>query len=298
MSNVKIGIIGGTGLYKMEGLKKTEKIPVHTPFGSPSDKYIVGELDGIKVAFLPRHGIGHRLLPHELNFRANIYGFKKIGVEWIISVSAVGSMKEEVEPLHMVLPDQFFDRTRKRIDTFFGEGIAAHISFSHPICLNLRSILHKKIKHLGFPVHNGGTYLCIEGPQFSTKAESHIYRSWKVDVIGMTNLQEAKLAREAEICYVTIALVTDYDCWKEDEDTLSIEMIIDNLNKNTENAKKVIREAIPEIITMERNCPCSYALKNAIITQENVIPHKVRQDLNIIIGKYIKSKSPANRRAR
>ena len=288
MPKVKIGIIGGTGLYEMEGLKKTETITVPTPFGSPSDRYLVGELNCIKVAFLPRHGICHRILPHELNFRANIYGFKKIGVEWIISVSAVGSMKEEIEPLHMVLPDQFFDRTKKRIDTFFGDGIAAHVSFSHPICSSLRSILYKKIRDLGFPVHNGGTYLCIEGPQFSTKAESHIYRSWNVDVIGMTNLQEAKLAREAEMCYTTIALVTDYDCWKEDEDNLSIEMIIDNLNKNSENVKKVIREAIPEIIKMERNCPCCSALKNAIITQEDMIPSKVKEDLNIIIGKYIR----------
>lgn len=288
MPNAKIGIIGGTGLYKMEGLKKTEAITVHTPFGSPSDNYLVGELDGIKVAFLPRHGMGHRILPHELNFRANIYGFKKIGVERIISVSAVGSMREEIEPLHMVLPDQFFDRTRKRIDTFFGGGIVAHVSFSHPICLQLRSTLHEKIKELGLTVHNGGTYLCIEGPQFSTKAESYIYRSWKVDIIGMTNLQEAKLAREAEICYATIALVTDYDCWREDEDNLSIEMIINNLNKNTENVKNVIRKVVPEIVTLERNCPCCSALKNAIITQEDMIPDTVKEDLAIIIGKHIK----------
>ncbi len=288
MSNAKIGIIGGTGLYKMEGLTKTELITVHTPFGNPSDRYIVGKLDGIKVAFLPRHGIGHRILPHELNFRANIYGFKKIGVERIISVSAVGSMKDEIEPLHMVLPDQFFDRTKKRADTFFGGGIVAHVSFSHPICSQLRSTLHKKIKELGFPMHNGGTYLCIEGPQFSTKAESHIYRSWKIDVIGMTNLQEAKLAREAEICYSTIALVTDYDCWRDDDDNLSIEMIIYNLNKNAENVKRVIKEAMPEIIKMERNCSCRSALKNAIITQEDLIPDNIKEDLNIIIGKYIK----------
>jgi len=272
----------------MEGLTKTELITVHTPFGKPSDKYLVGELDGIKVAFLPRHGIGHRIPPHELNFRANIYGFKKIGVERIISVSAVGSMKAEIEPLHMVLPDQFFDRTKKRIDTFFGGGIVAHVSFSHPICSQLRNTLHKKTKDLGFPVHNGGTYLCIEGPQFSTKAESYIYRSWGVDVIGMTNLQEAKLAREAEICYSTIALVTDFDCWKEDDDNLSIEMIIDNLNKNAENVKKVIREAIPEIIKLKRNCSCCSALENAIITRNDLIPDKIKEDLNIIIGKYIK----------
>ena len=291
MSNVRIGIIGGSGLYAIEGLEKTEEITMNTPFGSPSDNYIVGELDGIKVAFLPRHGIGHRILPDELNFRANIYGFKRIGVELIISVSAVGSMKEEIEPLHMVLPDQFFDRTRKRIDTFFGGGIAAHVGFSQPICPQLRSVLHKKIKELGFPVHNGGTYLCIEGPQFSTKAESHIYRSWNIDVIGMTNLQEAKLAREAEICYATIALVTDYDCWKEDEDDLSIEMIIDNLTKNTEKVKKVIRKTIPEIITMERSCLCCCALQNAIITQEDMIPDKVKKGLDVIIGKYIKAHS-------
>ena len=288
MSDVRIGIIGGTGLYEMEGFKNTEAVTVHTPFGSPSDKYLVGELDGVKVAFLPRHGIGHRIAPHELNFRANIYGFKKMGVEWIVSVSAVGSMKEEIEPLHMVLPDQFFDRTRKRTDTFFGEGIVAHVSFSHPICTQLRSVLHKKIKELKFPVHNGGTYVCIEGPQFSTKAESHIYRSWMVDVIGMTNLQEAKLAREAEICYATIALVTDYDCWREDEDNLSIEMIINNLNKNTDHVKKVIRSVIPEVITMERNCSCSSALENAIITQADMIPTKIKKDLDIIIDKHLK----------
>jgi len=288
MTHVRIGIIGGTGLYEMEALKKTEKVALHTPFGDPSDHYLIGELDGIKVAFLPRHGIGHRILPHELNFRANIYGFKKLGVEWIISVSAVGSMREELPPLQMVLPDQFLDRTKKRIDTFFGGGIVAHVSFSDPICPQLRNTLHKKIRALGFPHLDGGTYLCIEGPQFSTRAESHLYRSWKVDVIGMTNLQEAKLAREAEICYATIALVTDYDCWKEGENTLSIEMIIDNLKKNTENVKKVLRGAIPEIIRMERNCPCGSALKNAIITQEDMLPAGIKEDLEIIIGKYLK----------
>ncbi len=288
MSTTKIGIIGGTGLYEIEGLKETETITVETPFGNPSDSYRLGELEGIAVAFLPRHGIGHRLLPHELNFRANIYGFKKLGVEQIISVSAVGSMKEEIKPLHMVIPDQFFDRTRKRIDTFFGGGIAAHVAFSQPICPQLSSKLHQKIEELGYPVHRGGTYLCIEGPHFSTKAESAIYRSWKVDVIGMTNLQEAKLAREAEICYATIALVTDYDCWREEEDNLSIEMIIDNLKQNTEKVKKVIKKVIPEIVTMERNCPCHNALHNAIITQENLIPAAIKQDLGIIIGKYLK----------
>jgi 5'-methylthioadenosine phosphorylase len=289
MSDIKIGIIGGTGLYEMEGLKKRETVTIDTPFGSPSDSYLVGELHGIRVAFLPRHGIGHRILPHELNFRANIYGFKKIGVERIISVSAVGSMKENIEPLHMVLPDQFFDRTKKRIDTFFGGGIVAHVSFSQPICLQLRNILHKKIKELKLPVHNGGTYLSIEGPQFSTKAESHIFRSWKVDVIGMTNLQEAKLAREAEICYATVALVTDYDCWKEEEeeDNLSIEMIIDNLNKNTENVKRVLEKTIPEIAAIEKDCPCCSALKNAIVTHSDMIPDKAKKDLDIIIGKYI-----------
>lgn len=288
MSDAKIGIIGGTGLYEMEGLTKTTSINVNTPFGKPSDRYLVGNLDGVKVAFLPRHGMGHRIPPHELNFRANIFGFKKMGVERIISVSAVGSMKAEIEPLHMVLPDQFFDRTKKRTDTFFEGGIVAHISFSHPICSPLRNTLHGIIKELGFPVHNGGTYLCIEGPQFSTKTESTIYRSWGVDVIGMTNLQEAKLCREAEICYSTIALVTDFDCWKEDDDNLSIEMIFDNLNKNTENVKRVIRKAIPEIITSKRDCSCCRALENAIITQHDLIPDKMKEDLNIIMGKYIK----------
>jgi 5'-methylthioadenosine phosphorylase len=288
MTNTRIGIIGGTGLYEITGLKKKETVIVQTPFGSPSDGYLTGELDGVSVAFLPRHGTGHRLLPHELNFRANMYGFKKLGVEWIISVSAVGSMKEEIEPLHMVVPDQFVDRTRKRIDTFFGNGIAAHVAFSQPICPQLSAELFKTIEKLGFPAHRGGTYLCIEGPQFSTKAESTIYRSWNVDVIGMTNLQEAKLAREAEMCYATIALVTDYDCWREEEDNLSIEMIIDNLNQNTEKVKEVIRTVIPDIATMDRTCRCGNALNNAIITQKEMMPDKVKKDLEIIIGKYLK----------
>ena len=288
MTNTRIGIIGGTGLYEIAGLKKKETVIVQTPFGSPSDGYLTGELDGVPVAFLPRHGTGHRMLPHELNFRANMYGFKKLGVEWIISVSAVGSMQEEIEPLHMVVPDQFVDRTRKRIDTFFGDGIAAHVAFSQPICPQLNDKLFITIEKLGFPVHRGGTYLCIEGPQFSTKAESTIYRSWKVDVIGMTNLQEAKLAREAEMCYATIALVTDYDCWREEEDNLSIEMIIDNLTQNTEKVKEVIRTVIPDIATMERTCQCGSALNNAIITQKEMIPDKVKKDLEVIIGKYLK----------
>jgi 5'-methylthioadenosine phosphorylase len=217
-----------------------------------------------------------------------MYGFKKLGVEWIISVSAVGSMKEEIEPLHMVVPDQFVDRTRKRVDTFFGDGIAAHVTFSQPICPQLSGMLFTTIEKLGFPVHRGGTYVCIEGPQFSTKAESTIYRSWNVDVIGMTNLQEAKLAREAEMCYATIALVTDYDCWREEEDNLSIEMIIDNLTQNTEKVKDVILTAIPEIAAMDRTCPCCTALNNAIITQKEMIPDKVKKDLEVIIGKYLK----------
>lgn len=288
MANPRIGIIGGTGLYGIEGLQEKETVSVQTPFGNPSDAYLMGELDGVPVVFLPRHGTGHRILPHELNFRANMYGFKKLGVEWIISVSAVGSMKEEIEPLHMVLPDQFVDRTRHRIDTFFGGGIAAHVPFAQPICPQLSDKLHMKIKKLGFSVHNGGTYLCMEGPQFSTKAESTVYRSWNVDVIGMTNLQEAKLAREAEMCYTTIALVTDYDCWREEDDNLSIEMIIDNLTKNTEKVKEVIRAAIPEITTMDRSCPCCTALNNAIITQQDMIPPQVKKDLEIIIGKHLK----------
>jgi 5'-methylthioadenosine phosphorylase len=288
MTTTRIGIIGGTGLYDIAGLKKKETVIVQTPFGNPSDGYLTGELDGVSVAFLPRHGRGHRLLPHELNFRANIYGFKKLGVEWIISVSAVGSMKEEIEPLHMVVPDQFVDRTRKRIDTFFGDGIAAHVAFSQPICSKLSSKLFSAIEKLGFPAHRGGTYLCIEGPQFSTKAESTIYRSWNVDIIGMTNLQEAKLAREAEMCYATIALVTDYDCWREEEDNLSIEMIIDNLAKNTEKVKEVIQTVIPDISTMDRTCPCCNALDNAIITQNELIPEQIKKDLAIIIGKYLK----------
>ena len=288
MSSVTIGIIGGTGLYAMECLENTKRVSLETPFGKPSDSYLVGELNGTAAAFLPRHGTGHRILPHELNFRANIYGFKQLGVEAIISVSAVGSMKEEIKPLHMVLPDQFFDRTRKRIDTFFGGGIAAHVAFSHPVCPRLREVLHNKVVALGLPVHNGGTYICIDGPQFSTRAESLVYRSWNADVIGMTNLQEAKLARGAEICYATVALVTDYDCWREGDDTLSIEMIIENLNKNTHNVQQVIREAVPAIAAGKRICACPEALHNAIITPEDLIPPQVKNDLRIIIGKYLK----------
>jgi len=290
MSEVKIGVIGGSGLYEMEGLKEVESVEVDTPFGSPSDAYILGSLEGVRVAFLPRHGRGHRILPSELNFRANIYGFKKLGVEWLLSVSAVGSMREDIKPLDIVVPDQFFDRTKSRISTFFGEGFVGHIAFADPVCPVLSNILYQAGVEAGATLHPGGTYLCIEGPQFSTRAESRIYRQWGVDVIGMTNIPEAKLAREAEICYATLALVTDYDCWHETEEDVTAEAIIANLLKNVGMAKKIIRGAVPKI-PRERTCPCATALKDALITQPHLVPSETLQKLGLLIGKYLSKKS-------
>jgi len=287
MEQGRIGIIGGTGLYQMEDLKITERRKVKTPFGDPSDEFIIGELEGKKVIFLPRHGMGHRLLPTEINFRANIFGMKLLGAEWILSVSACGSMKEELKPLDIVIPDQFFDRTRNRISTFYGNGIACHISFSNPFCEDLRKIFYESRDIVDCKLHDGGTYLCMEGPQFSTKAESNIYRSWGVDIIGMTNLQEAKLAREAEICYATLACVTDYDCWHESEEEVTIEAVIENLKKNAVNAQKIIKYAVKNI-EGPRGCECATAMKYAIVTQLDFIPDEVKTKLAPLIGKYLR----------
>ncbi len=287
MGEQVLGIIGGSGLYNIEGIKDVKAVSIDTPFGKPSDSFMVGTLEGRKVVFLPRHGRGHTILPSELNFRANIYGMKKLGVEHIIAVSAVGSMKEEIKPLDIVIPDQFFDRTRGRISTFFGEGIVGHVSFADPICGVLADTLFNTTKSLGVRVHKGGTYLCMEGPLFSTRAESNVYRQWGVSVIGMTNLQEAKLAREAEICYSTLAMATDYDCWHVSEEAVTLEMIISNLNKNAETAKRILKAAIPKI-EQKRTCACVTAAQNAIVTQKDLIPENTKKKLDVIFGKYIR----------
>ena len=283
---VQIGIIGGSGLYDMAELTEREEVRVKTPFGDPSSPYVVGTLRGKRVAFLARHGAGHRLLPTELNFRANIFGFKTLGVERILSASAVGSLKEEYRPLDIVIPDQFLDRTRNRISTFFGNGLAVHVSFAHPVCKTLRPIMADAVERTGARVHRGGTYVCMEGPQFSTLAESQLYRSWGMDVIGMTNLQEAKLAREAEICYVTMALVTDYDCWHPDHESVTVDIIVANLMQNARTAQNAIADAVGRL-PAERNCECASALKFAIITRPETISAQVKKDLAPIIGKYV-----------
>jgi len=285
----KIGIIGGSGLYDIEGLESKKWIDVKTPFGNPSDQYLTGKLEGFDVAFLPRHARGHKILPSELNYRANIYGMKKLGVEWIISVSAVGSLKKEIKPLDIVIVDQFIDRTNQaRKTTFFGEGLCGHITFAEPTCPSLNKILHNCAKEIGATVFEKGTYINMEGPAFSTKAESFLYRSWGIDVIGMTNMPEARLAREAEICYSTMAMVTDYDCWHQDEsvESVTIDMVIRNLMKNVETAKKILKLAIKQI-QKERSCPCASALKDGIITNAKHIPDKKKKELDLIIGKYI-----------
>ena len=281
-----IGVIGGSGLYEMEGLTGVREVKLQTPFGEPSDAYITGSLGGIEMVFLPRHGRGHRFLPTEVNYRANIYGMKKLGVDRVISVSAVGSMKEEIEPGHIVIPDQFYDLTKHRKSTFFGDGVVAHVGFADPVCHDLFGVLADAGKKAGATVHKGGTYICMEGPQFSTRAESRIYRKWGVDVIGMTNATEAKLAREAEICYATLALSTDYDCWHETEEDVTVEAVIAVLMKNVETAKKIIKEAVT-MMPAKKGCRCSEALKNAIMTKAELIPEKTKKDLDLIIGKYI-----------
>ncbi|MDJ0659246.1 MAG: S-methyl-5'-thioadenosine phosphorylase [Crocosphaera sp.] len=290
VTQAKIGILGGSGLYKMDALEDVEEIHLETPFGKPSDAFIVGKLKGVSVAFLARHGRNHHLIPSELPFRANIYGMKQLGVEYLISASAVGSLKEEIKPLDMVIPDQFIDRTHHRVSTFFGQGIVAHIGFGHPVCQQLAGILAEAVKSLQLPdiaLHKGGTYVCMEGPAFSTIAESNLYRSWGASIIGMTNLQEAKLAREAEIAYATLALVTDYDCWHQDHDHVTVEMIIDNLHKNAINAQKVILETVKRL---HKNPPVSEAhsaLQYAILTPTEQITADTKEKLGLIINKYL-----------
>jgi 5'-methylthioadenosine phosphorylase len=287
MTHPTIGIIGGSGLYDMAELTDREECNLSTPFGDPSGPYIIGTLRGQRVAFLARHGAGHRILPSELNFRANIFGFKLLGVERILSASAVGSLKQEYRPLDILIPDQFFDRTKGRISTFFGRGLVAHIAFAHPVCPELSTVAGDSAEVVGATVHRGGTYVNMEGPQFSTLAESKLYRAWGLDVIGMTNLQEAKLAREAELCYATLALVTDYDCWHPDHDSVTVDLIIANLMQNAATAQKTIAEAVSRL-HRPRGCTCKDALATAIITRPEDVPENTKKELAPIIGKYMK----------
>lgn len=286
MAKAKIGVIGGSGLYRMDGLQDVETVELETPFGKPSAPYVLGQLEGKPVAFLARHGEGHRLLPSELNFRANLFGFKLLGVEHVISASAVGSLREDIHPLDVVVPDQFIDRTRGRVSTFFGNGIAAHVEFSRPFCKRLSNLVHEAGIDAGARMHRGGTYVCIEGPQFSTLAESELYRSWGGHIIGMTNLQEAKLAREAEMSYATLALVTDYDCWHVSHASVTVEQVIENLLKNAETARQIIIRTIARLDLSEPS-PHANALASSIITQRDFIPEHIKRDLAPLIGKYI-----------
>ena len=286
MQRAQIGIIGGSGLYDMTDVTEREEVKITTPFGEPSAPYLLGTLRGKRVAFLARHGGGHRLSPSELNFRANIFGMKTLGVEYLLSASAVGSLKEEYKPADIVIPDQFFDRTKGRASSFFGRGLVGHVGFAHPFCKILSGIACDSGKRAGATVHKGGTYVCMEGPQFSTLAESKLYRSWGMDIIGMTNLQEAKLAREAEICYTTIALVTDYDCWHPDHDSVTVEMVMSTLTKNAATAQQIIAGAV-ERLPYERTCECASALKYALVTRPEMVPDQVKKDLAPIIGRYI-----------
>ena len=287
MKKAEIGIIGGSGLYAMPGLTNVREEHVTTPFGEPSDSFILGELEGRNVAFLARHGRGHRILPSELNFRANIFAMKMLGVDRILSVSAVGSLKEEHKPTDFVIPDQFIDRTYARVSTFFGDGIVAHVAFGNPVCGSLAAVLEQACDTVGVVGKNGGTYVCMEGPQFSTRAESNLYRSWGADVIGMTNLQEAKLAREAEICYATIAMVTDYDCWREGHDDVTVDQVVAVLHQNADNASKVVRAAVAAVHVQQKACACRDALKYAILTDRKAIPAETRQRLSILLDKYL-----------
>src|SRR5213592_1411228 len=292
MEQVRIGIIGGSGLYQMPELTNVEEVKVNTPFGAPSDAFIIGTLENNRVAFLPRHGVGHRLTPTELPFRANIYGMKLLGVERILSASAVGSLQEKYAPLDMVIPNQFFDRTRARAreSTFFGEGIVAHVTFAHPVCRALGEVLEESCTAAEVKAHRGGTYLCMEGPAFSTKAESNVYRTWGMDVIGMTNLQEAKLAREAEICYSTAAMVTDYDCWHPGHDSVTVDQVVSVLMKNAENACAMVRETVAAM-PKTRSCKCGSALAHAIQTDRKAIPAAARKRLGLLLDKYLKVKT-------
>ncbi len=282
----EIGIIGGSGLYKMPGLQNAKEVEIETPFGHPSDLFLLGELEGRKLAFLARHGRGHWLLPTEINFRANIYAFKTLGVERILSVSAVGSLQAKFRPGDMVLPLQFFDRTQGRVSTFFGDGLVAHVSFADPICSDLVDMLYKACQTSKVQTHRGGTYLCMEGPTFSTKAESNVYRSWKMDIIGMTNLQEAKLAREAEICYASLSMVTDYDCWHPETDSVTVEQVIACLTQNAENAQRILREAV-KVVQGKRTCRCAVALQHAIMTDPKFISDEAKEKYKLLIGKYV-----------
>lgn len=281
-----IGVIGGSGLYEIAGLDDIERVQITTPFGHPSDDFVCGTLAGTRLLFLPRHGRGHRLLPSELNFRANIYGMKKLGAEWVIGIASVGSLREDIAPGHLIVPDQFIDRTYQRPSTFFGNGIVAHVSFADPFCPVLGGVLTQSAQQLGAVVHPRGTYVCMEGPQFSTRAESFLYRQWGADVVGMTNLQEAKLAREAEICFATLALATDYDCWHEHHGDVVIGDVLRILQDNVATAQRVIATALPQLPS-SRDCACARALEHAIITDRSRIPEQVKRDLRIIVGKYV-----------
>ncbi len=282
---IRIGIIGGSGLYQMDALEDRREVFVDTPWGKPSDAYVVGKIAGREVAFLARHGRGHRIMPSNLNFRANIYGLKKLGVEYVLSFSAVGSLREDLEPIHFVLPDQFFDRTRGRASTFYDDGLVAHITFAHPVCSTLSDIVERACRTVGVTVHRGGTYCCMEGPAFSTLAESNVYRSWGLDIIGMTNLQEAKLAREAEMSYCTVAMVTDYDCWHPEHDSVTVDSVIEYLTKNAANAQKVSIEAVRNMPVDPS--PYASAMKNAILTDRATIPDRVRDKYAVLVGKYL-----------
>ncbi len=284
--DAEIGIIGGSGLYNMPGLEDRREVAIDTPWGAPSDSYVLGSLAGRKVAFLARHGRGHRVMPSNLNFRANIYGLKTLGVQWVLSFSAVGSLQENLKPVDFVIPDQFFDRTRGRVSTFFDENVVVHIGFADPICSQLADVVEQACKTVGVTVHRGGTYCCMEGPAFSTRAESNLNRQWGFSVIGMTNLQEAKLAREAEMSYVTVAMVTDYDCWHPDHDAVTVEQVIEYLSKNAENAQAVALEAVRNV-PRDQPSPYASALKNAILTDRNMISADSRKKYELLIGKYL-----------
>jgi 5'-methylthioadenosine phosphorylase len=284
--NIRIGIIGGSGLYKLENLFDIRAISLDTPFGPPSDAYVTGTLAGVPVAFLPRHGTGHRLMPTEINSRANIFGFKQLGVTHVVSVTAVGSLRDDIRPLDIIVPDQFYDRTKNRKSTFFGNGLTAHIAFADPVCPDLTALIHEAADAVDIATHKGGTLVCIEGPAFSTRAESNLYRQWGMDIIGMTSLTEAKLAREAEICYAALALVTDYDCWREAETDVTVATVVENLDRNISNAKQIIQAVIPKI-PKARSCMCSSALEQAIMTTAEIIPHETRKTLGVLVDKYL-----------
>ena len=286
MEKIKIGVIGGTGLYEIEGFENKVELDINTPFGKPSDKIIVGDLCGRKIAFLPRHGKGHRILPSELPQRANIWALKSLGVEYIIASTAVGSLKKEIVPTHIVIPDQVIDKTKRRVNTFFGNGLVAHVSMADPFCNNLRDIIYTAAKKVDCTVHFGGTYVCMEGPNFSTRAESNLHRSWGASVIGMTALPEAQLAREAEICYASMSLATDYDCWHEEEDDVTSDAVMKIVQQNSETAKKILKEILP-LIPEERNCACSNVLSYSLVTERKLVPEKTYENLKLLVGKYM-----------